>query len=290
MAETVYKHLFPYPRANDPQTFSHHLQRHLVNEVRLEVTHFYGEITTVEAKYPGLDYTYAPHRKRLAQFPHHARLFRAFDELGLTSSEIVGLCRWEGTLWARERYERDEGIKVVDTTGDDIAKADDPPRRTREIHVRTDFDVEIDGDDDGDDDDDDAFESVGDELNQRLRRAAAARERGQDTPMDPAWEAWLKEALESGMLRPPPPSRDPHAYPDHAFRDTIAPPLAGHGTGRPTATTTCRSRPTPSSPSSPPTAPHASKPATATTTPTTITLARPSPTRHASLARRTPRT
>jgi hypothetical protein len=38
----------------------------------------------------------------------------------LTPYEIGELCKWEGTLWARQRYERDEGVKVLDTTGNEI--------------------------------------------------------------------------------------------------------------------------------------------------------------------------
>jgi hypothetical protein len=57
---------------------------------------------------------------RLGRFKHHKRLFEAFDNLGLTYGEIQDFCCWEGTKWARERYEKDEGVKVVDTTGDEI--------------------------------------------------------------------------------------------------------------------------------------------------------------------------
>lgn len=57
---------------------------------------------------------------RLGRFKHHRQLFRAFDDLGLTYNEIQDFCCWEGTKWARERYEKDEGIKVLDTTGDEI--------------------------------------------------------------------------------------------------------------------------------------------------------------------------
>jgi hypothetical protein len=57
---------------------------------------------------------------RLGRFKHHRRLFEAFDNLGLTYNEIQEFCCWEGTKWARERYEKDEGIKVLDTTGDEI--------------------------------------------------------------------------------------------------------------------------------------------------------------------------
>lgn len=81
---------------------------------------FYGDLNSAEARYPGLNYCYPPHRMRLGRFKHHRRLFDAFDQLGLTYNEIQDFCCWEGTKWARERYEKDEGVKVVDTTGDDV--------------------------------------------------------------------------------------------------------------------------------------------------------------------------
>jgi len=120
ISQLVYAQLFPNPSPSDPATFSAHLSKNLVGEVRVETATFYGSLDTTEARYPGLNYAYGPHRKRLGRFPHHARLFEAFDTLGLTESEILGFCRWEGTLWARERYERDEGVKVQDTTGNEI--------------------------------------------------------------------------------------------------------------------------------------------------------------------------
>jgi DNA-binding transcriptional MerR regulator len=92
----------------------------LVPEVRIEVATFYGDLNSAEARYPGLNYCHPPHRMRLGRFKHHRRLFQAFDDLGLTYNEIQEFCCWEGTKWARERYERDEGVKVVDTTGDEI--------------------------------------------------------------------------------------------------------------------------------------------------------------------------
>jgi hypothetical protein len=71
--------------------------------------------------------------------------------LGLTEFEISMLCRWEGTLWARQRYERDEGIKVVDTTGMEIGlwvdrrRVQKRSRRSspRGIKVKTHIEVEI---------------------------------------------------------------------------------------------------------------------------------------------------
>ncbi|KAI6908283.1 hypothetical protein D0869_07769 [Hortaea werneckii] len=120
IAHLLYNYLFPRPTPNDPPSFAAHLARNLVPEVRIEVSTFYGDLNSVEARYPGLNYCYPPHRMRLGRFKHHRRLFDAFDNLGLTYNEIQDFCCWEGTKWARERYEKDEGIYVLDTTGDDI--------------------------------------------------------------------------------------------------------------------------------------------------------------------------
>jgi hypothetical protein len=217
----VYQELFPNPSPTDPPSFSAHLTKNLVGEVRIETATFYGSLDTIEARYPGLNYAHAPHRKRLGRFPHHKRLFEAFDKLGLTESEIQGFCRWEGTLWARERYERDEGVKVRDTTGVEIGEWVDRRRHrnatsSRRINVKTDIEVEIEevaaseqatdlrqpdtemmDDDDVSEEED---ESVGLELNQRLLRAAAMREQGVIVNMDPMWEQYLKEAQERGEL------------------------------------------------------------------------------------------
>ncbi|KAF2246857.1 hypothetical protein BU26DRAFT_54159 [Trematosphaeria pertusa] len=220
----VYNTLFPTPSPTDPPSFSAHLSKNLVGEVRIETATFYGSLDTIEARYPGLNYAYAPHRKRLGRFPHHKKLFEAFDRLGLTDSEIQGFCRWEGTLWARERYERDEGVKVRDTTGMEITEWVD--RRKHRMHssgkginVKTDIEVEIEevsasevvtdprpadtemrDEEDEESDEEDVDESVGFELNQRLMHAAALREQGANVPMDPEWEQYLKEAQERGEL------------------------------------------------------------------------------------------
>ena len=51
---------------------------------------------------------------------------------------------------------------------------------------------------DEDDDEDDEIASVGVELNQRLLAATAARQQGEQVPLDEEWEQWLKEAAERG--------------------------------------------------------------------------------------------
>jgi hypothetical protein len=243
VAALVYSQIFPNPSPSDPPDFSAHLIRNLITEVRIETQRFYGGLDTIEAKYPGLNYSHNPHRKRLSRFPHHARLFRAFDDLGLTPYEIGQLCKWEGTLWARQRYERDEGVVVRDTAGDEIrpwvdrrvlkgGRKRNPVSSGSGIKVKTDIEVEIvevsnvrlqrqhtaasttphntEGPasplvvDHGESDEED-IESVGIELNQRLIAAAAAREQqpNSDIIMDPAYEAYLKEAAEAGTLRRP---------------------------------------------------------------------------------------
>jgi hypothetical protein len=82
---------------------------------------------------------------RLGRFKHHRRLFQAFDDLGLTYQEIQEFCCWEGTKWARERYERDEGVRVVDTTGDEIGPFVDRRelRRERKGSITRKTDIEV---------------------------------------------------------------------------------------------------------------------------------------------------
>jgi hypothetical protein len=220
----VYQTLFPNPSPTDPPSFSAHLTKNLVGEVRIETATFYGSLDTIEARYPGLNYAHAPHRKRLGRFTHHKKLFEAFDRLGLTESEILGFCRWEGTLWARERYERDEGVKVQDTTGVEIGEWVDrrmtrsPRAKGPGINVKTDIEVEIEEmpageevvgaqrpdeemqDEDDEEDSEEEDESIGFELNQRLFQAAAMRSQGLNVAMDPEWEQYLKEAQERGEL------------------------------------------------------------------------------------------
>lgn len=136
IAHLLYNQLYPNPQPSDPPSFSAHLARNLVPEVRIEVATYYGDLSSTESRYPGLNYCYGPHRMRLGRFKHHRRLFHAFDRLGLTDQEIQEFCCWEGTRWARERYERDEGVKVVDTTGDEIAQFVDRRIRRKEQDER----------------------------------------------------------------------------------------------------------------------------------------------------------
>src|ERR1700744_6422038 len=121
--ELIYQRTFPKPKQGDPVSFYAHVQRYIVSEVRVEVQSFYGALDTLEAQYPGLDYSFPPHRRRLSRYPWHRRLFRVFDELGLTADEILNLCQWEGTRAAKERYEREAGVQVRTTTADDVVAA-----------------------------------------------------------------------------------------------------------------------------------------------------------------------
>ncbi|KAK2786904.1 hypothetical protein FQN52_007648 [Onygenales sp. PD_12] len=224
LSQLVYNRLFPKPRANDPSSFAAFITHNLVPEVRVETSTFYGTIDCIEAQYPGLDYSFPPHRMRLGRFQWHRRLFKAFDELGLTEAEIGSLCRWEGTKSARDRYEREEAVKVRDTTADDVRPASPPIPPSVYIHSYedgaaqseqsrekpqpakepecTELDViselQCDGEDEETSDDDDEVESYGVALNQRLLEATAARQRGVNVSLDPDWEQWLKEVVERG--------------------------------------------------------------------------------------------
>lgn len=222
LAQIVYDAIFSRPRPTDPSSFSAHIARNLVPEVRIETSAFYGSLDCIEAQYPGLDYSYGPHRMRLGRFPWHRKLFKVFDDLGLTEDEISSLCRWEGTKSARERYEKEEGVTVRDTTADSIGGATPTPAPSIELHTNTltterrqpEPRVVADGDEAdvemlarrtvyplGNDEElssDEEMESYGVRLNQRLLVATAARERGADVPLDEDWEQWLKEAVERG--------------------------------------------------------------------------------------------
>lgn len=225
LAQIVHRATFPRQRTSDPATFAAHIALNLVPEVRIETSTFYGSLDCVEAQYPGLDYSYGPHRMRLSRFPWHRKLFRVFDELGLSEKEIGSLCRWEGTKSARQRYEKEEGVKVRDTTADAIRPASPSPIPSVIIHVEdgpepiretkakaatyeeaeiphgtmddhgVDCDLQL---QESEDSSDEEMESCGVELNHRLLAATAARERGANVPLDEDWEQWLKEAGERG--------------------------------------------------------------------------------------------
>lgn len=219
----LYSVLFPSPvQGRDPSTLQAHIAKNLIPEVRLETLCFYGPEDCLESQYPGLDYLNPGHRLRLSRFQWHRRLFRAFDALRLTEREIHQLCRWEGTKCARDRYEKDEGVKIRDTTWEDVTAQSEQrgpisfvpvPRGTEDteddnLSLRggdsvEDEDMEdSDGDDEGIEGSEDGIvtNSVGVELNQTLFAASEASARGEEVELNPAWEQWLKEAAERGTL------------------------------------------------------------------------------------------
>lgn len=123
------------------------------------------------------------------------------------------MTKWEGTKWAKERFERENGIKIRDTTADDFPDYVEPEFRTeaymRGSSVQTDDVVatpeeedDDDEEDEEDESDDEELESVGEALNERLRERVALRNISGDTsvPLDEDWENWLKNAIESGEL------------------------------------------------------------------------------------------
>ncbi|KAK3987059.1 hypothetical protein QBC44DRAFT_129898 [Cladorrhinum sp. PSN332] len=207
--QLIYEYMFPKPRQSDPQNFQQLLTRHLVLEVRQEVHSYYGHLDTPEAKYPGLDYTNHIHRIRLSRWQWHRRLFRAFDGLRLTYSEIQNLTKWEGTRWAKERFEREQGIVIRDTTADDFPEYVEPEDRTpdylRASSEQTEdlnANQEDEEEEDEEDSDEEELESVGEALNERLRERVALRNISGDAsvPLDEDWENWLKNAIESGAI------------------------------------------------------------------------------------------
>ncbi|KAF4984763.1 hypothetical protein FZEAL_124 [Fusarium zealandicum] len=202
--QLVYEYMFPRPKTNDPQNFHALLQRSLIPEVRQETHAFYGHLETQEAKYPGLDYAHKTHRIRLSRWPWHRRLFRAFDGLRLTNAEIAGLTKWEGTKWAKEKYEKEQGYTIRDTTADgfpDWTDIENLPRASRSQSAEVDYVSLDDLDDEMDVESEDELESVGVELNERLRDRVARREAGDTSAvLDEEWEQWLKNAIETGDL------------------------------------------------------------------------------------------
>lgn len=200
ITQLVYKQLYPRPNAQkDPPSFAQFVSRLLVHEVRTETTNFYGSLNCVEAQYPGLDYSFGAHRQRLGRFPHHKRLFKAFDELGLTKNEIYSICQWEGTKSAKDKYEKDAGRKITDTTLEDVAVQE--VRQPPVVYFHGEDDEQSDmSEDEMDDLPNEVSASYGVQLNEQLRAAADAHLRGQPVVFDEQWEQWMKEALERNEL------------------------------------------------------------------------------------------
>ena len=223
----VYSRLFPVPRSSDPTSFQAHTTRNLLPEVHAETACFYGPVNCLEAQYPGLDYANPAHRVRLGRYPWHCKLFCILDELRLSDHEIQTLCRWEGTRSAREKYEKDAGIMIRDTTWDEVEHAvyikatvirnglctgEEPDGEVRQIgEEKIKMDNELDDEEMDtldvadmniaeDESEDELQQSFGVELNHRLILATEARARGEEAVLDPAWEQWLKEAAERGVI------------------------------------------------------------------------------------------
>ncbi|MCJ1461380.1 hypothetical protein MMC28_011762 [Mycoblastus sanguinarius] len=226
--------LFPLKKDIDPRDWQTHVRRNLVPEVQAETRCFYGnqgQMTCLEAQYPGLDYAEPNHRLRLSRFVCHRRLFRAFDELRLTGPEIHKLCTWQGTRCMKENFEVTNTVKIEDSTWEDIEDCRDlKPTVTvarllsgggLEVEAAQSTENEIDSEEEGEDEEmeqleeeeeeeeddlseeeseDELQQSVGVELNQRLLAATEARARGEDATLDADWEQWLKEAAERGAF------------------------------------------------------------------------------------------
>ncbi|KAI1815232.1 hypothetical protein GGS20DRAFT_355607 [Poronia punctata] len=211
--QLVYEQMFPKPRANDAPSFQALLHRHLILEVRQEVQSFYGHLDTQEAKYPGLDYCHPTHRIRLSRWPWHRRLFRALDALGLTDAEIAGLTKWEGTKWAKERFERDSGIVIKDTALEEVPlwvehEVEPRPIDTPKVASQSSQKTASNESRETEEESEGELESVGFALNERLRERAARNEAGLPSGhYEEEWEQWLKNAIDSGEF---PYSADPN--------------------------------------------------------------------------------
>ncbi|KAG8533821.1 uncharacterized protein KY384_001562 [Bacidia gigantensis] len=208
-----------------------YIDKYIVPEVRLESQRFCGPTEDHEYLYPGLDYAKPAHRLRLIHFHAHRQLFKAFDELRLTESEIYHLCNWVGTKWAKDEFERENNMRIPNTTWEGVHPYQPPPQATVTIvddlqslggvhhlnpHIKQDEedeDMEDVSEDEtymteeeptsGDDSEDELQQSVGLSLNERLRASAeanaAARARGEAVTTDAEWEQWLKELAERGL-------------------------------------------------------------------------------------------
>lgn len=199
VTQLIYRTLYPRPTQKDPPSFAQFVSRLLVQEVRTETTNFYGALDCVEAQYPGLDYSYIPHRQRLWRFENHRRLFQVFDKLGLTRNEIYAVCQWEGTKSAKDKYERDAGRKIRDTTMDAIAPAEVKKKPMACFHEEEEEHSDI-SEDESRVAENEVEDSYGVQLNEQLRAAADAQARGEPVVFDEQWEQWMKEAMERNEL------------------------------------------------------------------------------------------
>lgn len=220
----VHRYLFPNPKPSDPTDFHDFVRKHIVPEVRHEIIRYYGSVGCLESQYPGLDYSSnRGHRLRLSQFKWHRRLFSAFDDLRLTRGEVYMLCKWEGTKWAKDKYQRDHDCVIRDTTWDGIPAVE--PRRpltvTRGIYVegkngnlvqtrsgygskhpicRMDLDGHADEESEQDSTDEFMARTMGTALRRHLRPRPVSQYTSNQGGMDPAWDQWLKDATERGTI------------------------------------------------------------------------------------------
>ncbi|KAK3398085.1 hypothetical protein B0T20DRAFT_240630 [Sordaria brevicollis] len=215
--EVVYRHMFPKARPSDPANFAGFLQRHLIYEVRQEVHAYFGHIDTQEAKYPGLDYNNPIHRIRLSRWQWHRRLFRAFDALRLTEWEISNLTKWEGTRWAKEKFEEEQGIVIRDTASDGFPDLRNQGRDMIESESDQELFVETGPVTVGEDEDEvmngDCDEVMSDE-DEIPPAATVSPYTGYQSVVSDAMlsvplEDWLKSAIETGEL--PRPSDTPNS-------------------------------------------------------------------------------
>ena len=194
-----------------------YIHRYLLPEIQAETLRFYGETTSPEALHPGLDYANTGHRARLQAFPRHNQLFGVFDKLRLTDSEIQALCKWEGTILAKEHFERQHKMEIKDTTWDGIQQYNKqtpsaclmpvrlsqrgglaPSKKAYDLYSDDEAAMddeemgnsEEEGEESVEESEDELQRSYGVELNQQLI----------DGTMDADWEQWMKEAIERGDL------------------------------------------------------------------------------------------
>ena len=144
IGKIVFDFVWQEPRRCDVQSWEEFIRPdgQFIAEVREERVRFYGPPPNpripslgypLEAQYPGLDYNNPWHRMRLSIGPWHKVIFKAFDTLRLTADEIDSIMTHEGTKFARQQYERQHGVVIWDTTGDDVRPFVEPflvPRKS----------------------------------------------------------------------------------------------------------------------------------------------------------------
>ena len=149
----------------------------------------------------------------------------AFEDLRLTRGEIHSLCHWEGTKWAKEKYERDHNVVIRNTTWDGIREYE-PRKRptvTRGVYVEgkgglilqnrggymSDYsmsgmelgDAQADEESEADSSDGLIARSMRTALNQNIVSPShQAHYGGQNINLDPAWEQLMKDATERGSF------------------------------------------------------------------------------------------